>query len=490
VSVLEPTLRAPDPAARTAPGAAEGTRAERALAALTRSDFEPVPREGLERGPSRPSLSYWQDAWLRLRKNKQAIVSLGIVISLVLFSVLGPLLWREDPSAPSLSRISRGPSLVSEVPVLPELAPFQEEILADVPALPSADGASLAAPSRLEWIEPPSVQAVRMRWDAVPGAAGYLIYRSQDPPAGGYLGLPVGTIEAGNIVSFEDSFNLEDRKYYYSVVARNVAESRLAITREVELSPGISLGDAQGIRPGAKPGETVQFGVRPFGTDSLGRDLLARLMAGGRVSLFIGFFAPLVALSIGVLIGGIAGFAGGKVDQWLMRITDFVLALPFLLFMILFKVMLGGGPGQSGISAMLVALVALSWTGVARLTRGQVLSLRESEFVQAARLLGARPLYILLRHLLPNTLGVILVSFTFAIPGAIFTEAFLSFIGMGVEPPAASWGSMCNDGINTFLIHPHELIFPAVFISVAVLAFNLLGDGLRDALDPKMRSVE
>ena len=154
------------------------------------------------------------------------------------------------------------------------------------------------------------------------------------------------------------------------------------------------------------------------------------------------------------------------------------------------KVVLGGGPGQSGISAMLIALIALSWTGAARLTRGQVLSLRESEFVQASRLLGARPLYLLLRHLLPNTLGVILVSFTFAIPGAIFTEAFLSFIGMGVEPPTPSWGSMCNDGIQTFLTHPHELLFPALFISVAVLAFNLLGDGLRDALDPKMRSVE
>jgi oligopeptide transport system permease protein len=158
--------------------------------------------------------------------------------------------------------------------------------------------------------------------------------------------------------------------------------------------------------------------------------------------------------------------------------------------MILFKVVLGGGPGQSGISAMLIALIALSWTGAARLTRGQVLSLRESEFVQASRLLGGKPLYLLVRHLLPNTLGVILVSFTFAIPGAIFTEAFLSFIGMGVEPPTPSWGSMCNDGIQSFLTHPHELLFPAFFISVAVLAFNLLGDGLRDALDPKMRSVE
>jgi oligopeptide transport system permease protein len=213
-------------------------------------------------------------------------------------------------------------------------------------------------------------------------------------------------------------------------------------------------------------------------------------MAGARVSLFIGFFAPFLAIAIGVLLGGIAGYVGGRLDQWIMRFTDFVLALPFLLFMILFRVVLGTGPGESGIVPMLTAMVALSWTGAARLTRGQVLQLREAEFVQASRLLGARPTYLLLRHLLPNTLGVILVALTFAIPGAIFTEAFLSFIGMGVVPPTPSWGSMCNDGIQVFLTHPHEFLFPALAISVTVLAFNLLGDGLRDALDPRMRSVE
>jgi oligopeptide transport system permease protein len=158
--------------------------------------------------------------------------------------------------------------------------------------------------------------------------------------------------------------------------------------------------------------------------------------------------------------------------------------------MILFRVAMGVQAGESGVAPMLIAMIALSWTGAARLTRGQVLQLREREFVQASRLLGARPLYLLVRHLLPNTLGVILVSLTFAIPSAIFSEAFLSFIGMGVVPPTPSWGSMCNDGIKTFLVYPHEVLFPAAAISVTVLAFNLLGDGLRDALDPRMRSVE
>ncbi|MEO8181117.1 MAG: ABC transporter permease [Deltaproteobacteria bacterium] len=458
--------------------------------ALERSAFEPAQRVALQRGPTRPSLSYWQDAWRRLRKNKQALASLAIVVSLLVFTLFGPLVWRVDPNAPALTRISKGPSLRVAVRVLPDLPPFEEEVVAGVPPTPSADGASLAAPERLDWIGEPTIQAARMRWAAVPGAAGYLIYRSEDAPKGGYLGLPVGAIDGGNVLSFEDTFNLEDRVYYYSVVAKNVTESKQVITRRVKPAPGISLADAQGMQPAVQAGDTVRFPLRPFGTDSLGRDLLARLMAGARVSLYIGFCAPLFSLIIGVLIGGMSGYLGGKVDQWLMRITDFVIALPFLLFMILFKIALGAGPGQSGVSAMLIALVVLSWTSTARLTRGQVLQLRESEFVQASRLLGARPLYLLLRHLLPNTLGVILVAFTFAIPGAIFTEAFLSFIGMGVAPPTPSWGSMCNDGVQTFLTHPHELLFPALFISVAVLAFNLLGDGLRDALDPKMRSVE
>jgi oligopeptide transport system permease protein len=150
----------------------------------------------------------------------------------------------------------------------------------------------------------------------------------------------------------------------------------------------------------------------------------------------------------------------------------------------------GAQAGESGITPLLVSLILLSWTGAARLVRGQVLQLRENDFVHAAKLLGGRPWYILMRHLLPNTMGVILVYITFAIPGAIFTEAFLSFIGLGVVPPTPSWGSMCNDGIQTFLVHPHEFLFPAFFISVAVLAFNLLGDGLRDVLDPQMRSRE
>jgi oligopeptide transport system permease protein len=457
---------------------------------LAPEDFGPLARGDAARGPTRPSLSYWKDAWLRLRKNRQAIVSLWIVCGLVLFTVAGPLVWRVDPGQQVLSRVSEPPRWDNRTAVLPEPPPFEDVVVEGVDPAPEADGAALPAPSSVGFAGAPNVEAVRLRWEHVPGAAGYLVYRSTSKPGGDYLGLPLGEVGAGNVVSFEDTFNLEPRTYWYSVVATNGAESREAATVEVTLEPGISLVDAKTLDPGARPGDVVSRPWRPFGTDYLGRDLLARLMAGARISLFIGFTAPLLAILIGVFIGGIAGYFGGRVDHWLMRVTDFVLALPFLLFMILFRVALGVQPGESGIVPLLVAMIALSWTGAARLTRGQVLQLREREFVQASRLLGARPLYLLVRHLLPNTLGVILVSLTFAIPSAIFTEAFLSFIGMGVAPPTPSWGSMCNDGIKTFLVYPHEFLFPAAAISVTVLAFNLLGDGLRDALDPRMRSVE
>jgi oligopeptide transport system permease protein len=237
-------------------------------------------------------------------------------------------------------------------------------------------------------------------------------------------------------------------------------------------------------------GDEIRLPYHPLGTDYLGRDMLARLMYGARVSLFIGVVAPLLYVFAGVVYGSLAGFLGGRIDQLLMRTADFVVALPFLLFMILFRIAFGIGPGESGVIPMLVALVSLGWPSTARLVRGQILQIRQEGYIAASQLLGARTGYLVFRHMIPNTLGVILVTLTFAVPSVIFTEAFLSFIGMGVAPPTPSWGSMSNEGIRTMLTHPHELVLPAVFISIAVLAFNLLGDGMRDALDVRMRGQE
>ncbi len=285
--------------------------------------------------------------------------------------------------------------------------------------------------------------------------------------------------------------------YYYSVVALDERgeDSDLVATLSTTVTRVITRREAErrGLLDAAEQvayGHEFQLKLHPLGTDYLGRDMLSRLMHGARVSLFIGLFAPILYILFGVLYGSVAGFVGGLTDQLMMRFADFVVALPFLLFMILFKVIFGIGPGESGIMPMLVAMVVLLWPAAARLVRGQVLQIREEGYIGASRLLGAKTPYLLLRHMIPNTMGVILVTVTFAVPSAIFTEAFLSFIGMGVAPPTPSWGSMCNEGIKTMLTHPHELIFPALFISVTVLAFNLLGDGLRDALDARMRNRE
>ena len=454
-------------------------------------DFSPATKTGGIQTLSRPSLSYWEDAWIRLKKNKQALASLIIIIGLLAFTLIGPLLWTADPAAQELSRVSEPPTFGRTALVIGEPSNYEEVVDPNVPETPDTVSADmLPAPAALDFIGVPSIGGVRLKWSAVAGAVGYIVYRSEVEPKNGNLGYVVGEVTGGNKISYQDQFSIQPVTYYYSVLAKSEVESNQAVTRKITLTRTVNLPDAQAIDPNATEGMRIELPSHPIGTDVLGRDVLARLMQGGRVSLGIGFFAPLISTIVGVLVGGISGFLGGKTDAWIMRFTDFVLALPFLLFVILFKLAFGAGAGESGITAMVVALVALSWTSTARLTRGQILQLREMEFVHASRLLGAKPLYLVLRHLLPNTLGVIMVSLTFEIPRAIFTEAFLSFIGMGVVPPTPSWGSMCSDGTQSFLTSPHEFLFPALIISITVLAFNLLGDGLRDALDPRMRSVQ
>lgn len=461
--------------------------------------FDRAIKDNTQQRLSRPSLSYWQDAWMRLKKNGQAITSLVLVISLLLFATVFQVFWRVDPSEQDLSRISEGPRFSPKVLVAPDLAPFEELLdpnLSDTPAVveggPPVDAMELSAPTGFALMTPASTQGVRLKWNAVPQASGYSLSRAdRDPKVTGVLGSPLAEIQGTNKISYEDTFGIEPRKYWYTLTPMlDGTTSNHSATLVVEIPKAISLTEALLINPQASVGQTINLASHPLGTDYLGRDLLSRLMHGGAVSLGIGIFAPLLSTLFGMFYGGLSGFVGGRVDHWLMRFADFVLALPFLLFVILIKITFGAGAGESGIGAMVFALVALSWTTTARLTRGQVLQLRETEFVQAAKLLGGKPFYLLVRHMLPNTLGIILVSLTFEIPRAIFTEAFLSFIGMGVVPPTPSWGTMCNDGIKVVLTHPHEFFFPALIISITVLAFNLLGDGLRDALDPRMRSVQ
>ncbi|WP_438433141.1 ABC transporter permease [Gorillibacterium sp. sgz500922] len=224
-------------------------------------------------------------------------------------------------------------------------------------------------------------------------------------------------------------------------------------------------------------------GAHWFGTDELGRDVFARILYGARISLFVGVAAAVIDLAVGMLYGGVAGYFGGRIDNLMMRFVDILYGIPYLLVVILMMVVLGPGLGT-----ILVALTITGWIGMARIVRGQVLKLKNAEYVLAARTLGAGAGYIIRRHLLPNTMGVIIVQVTFSIPSAIFAEAFLSFLGLGIQPPLASWGVMANDGLPTILSgHWWRLFYPSFFISVTLLAFNLLGDGLQDAFNPKQR---
>lgn len=219
-----------------------------------------------------------------------------------------------------------------------------------------------------------------------------------------------------------------------------------------------------------------------LGTDGIGRDILARTLQGGRISLMIGLVATLVSLLIGVAWGAVAGYFGGRIDNVMMRIVDILYALPFMFLVILLMVLFG-----RHLVLIFVAIGAINWLDMARIVRGQTLALRRREFIDAARLAGVPPLMIIRRHIVPNLLGVVVVYVTLTIPQVIMVESFLSFLGLGVQEPQTSWGALVNDGAREMEVAPWSLIFPALALAVTLFCFNFIGDGLRDALDPRRR---
>jgi len=400
----------------------------------------------------RKSLTYWQDAWRRLRKNKLAMAGLIGIFLIVCFGVLGP-------SFTSVSYSDQQNEFKNLAPRL-EVYQLSDELYVHV----SGD----------------------YNMFAVDDETGTMIHLEEiDKEEGLDRSFQDGVILSPSQMREQQQAEKNDvgaNTKYYDYNGEEIAldYSNLVVDEPVgDYKYRVMYGDIETTVPFGKVANK-QF---PLGTDALGRDLLTRVMYGARISLIVGFVAMIVNFAIGVLYGAIAGFEGGRTDNIMMRIVDIINSVPLLLYIIILMVMIG----NQGLWTIILAIGTVYWVGMARLVRGQMLSLKEQEFVLAARTLGVSKMNIILRHLIPNAMGPIIVSMTMMIPSAIFTEAFLSFIGLGVSAPQASLGTLANNALAGILTYPYQLFFPAATIAIMMLAFNFLGDGLRDALDPRLR---
>ncbi|OQX28490.1 MAG: peptide ABC transporter permease [Spirochaeta sp. LUC14_002_19_P3] len=381
--------------------------------------------ERTEQEIARKSLTYWQDAWRRLKKNKLAMLGLGGVIFILLSAIFGPLFFSQSYSDQNLDFANIPPKL--------DIYRLSEDyfliLTRDYKLIEVTENGELL--SRLKQINKDALNKV---------------YTYSD---------------GSNTVTLDFSYNLLPGK-----------------TADYDYT--LSFNGSEEISQKHKRTRNKTY---PFGTDVVGRSLLIRVIYGARISLTIAFMAALVNLFIGVIWGSIAAYEGGRTDNLMMRFVDLLNSIPLVIYVILIMVLVG----NRGLWTLTLALGSVYWVVMARLVRGQVLSLKEQEFVLAAIALGVSRRKIIARHLIPNAIGPIIVTLTMLIPQAVFTEAFIAFIGLGASAPMASWGTLASDALSGLLSYPYQMFYPSIAIAVTMLSFNFLGDGLRDALDPRLR---
>ena len=377
---------------------------------------------------TRKSLTYWQDAWRRLKQNKLSMLGLSLIIIVIVFAMFGSMFTQWDYSTQVLKNANLPPKMdVIQLNDHEYIFVHREYTLFRV----SEDG------KIIERFEPTNSMMDIMQNKR----------RIYEIDGKGY--------------------NLDFSFISKAKLAGTTAEKAYELTVEgQEITVSKSIWNKTYL----------------FGSDDLGRDLFARVRYGATISLLIALVATLVQFFVGVFYGAVAGYSGGNTDMIMMRIVDVIATVPLLLYVILLMVVIG-----PGLKTIMFAMGLIYWVGMARIVRGEVLSLKEQEFVMAAKTLGASSWRVIARHLVPNALGPIIVSLAMMIPSAIFTEAFLSFIGLGVPAPMASWGTLANDAVKALRSYPFQLFWPSLAISITVLSFNFFGDGLRNALDPKLR---
>jgi oligopeptide transport system permease protein len=469
--------------------------------------FRPEPAgSGAGEIIARPILTYFQDAIIRFFRNKTGVACLAFLSFVGLVGLVGPLFFPTVSGDASYENVLNT-DFQNQKPSFGESLLVTDDGFTTPDLLVKEGFNTAATPLTQEQLKAPenfvvngdaTVNGIELRWDPIEGVSGYEIYRivgtqadlgkfASDPVS---EGMTLGKVEDPAQHSFVDSTGLDPSEHYaYAIVSyvtspdtgETIVSSKASVTA-TSLTKIIKVTDAQALDSKTEIGKKIRGRPYLFGTDSLGRDIFARMVSGTRINFALALIVPTICLILGLIYGAVSGLSGGKVDLVMMRILEVLDTLPYLLLMIILQLVMG-----KGLFSLIIAMCAFGWTGFARMIRGEVLRLREIEFVHASRLLGAPLSRLIFRHIAPNLIGLILVVWSSRLPGVIVSEAFLSLLGLGLEAPTASWGMVLNEAAQQFQSHPVQFLMPASVMAVTLLAFFLLGDALTEALDPKLR---